>query len=256
MGSGSAADTARVDFNTNVYQTLANKCGGCHSTTSMVSGAPHFVDTTLPSQDDHKAWMTVNGQSLVVGTWTTTAQVLTLPESGHQGTSYTTQEKSDITNWLNLEYQWRNASPGNQPVDLMAQWSGCLSQTDFDSANMSQAWANQVQSNEGVCKYCHVNGTSNFMATVQSPYMFTTITTDRAYLATFFTIDTTVTPNKIVVNQTPFMTAASGLTASGQHPRGWGDGTNNNGMTALQQLYTLATAKLSGGTCAPSTLTN
>src|SRR5690349_15848058 len=59
-GSGSAADTAREAFNTNVYVTIAAKCGasGCHSDTAPGQGAPGFVDTTTPSIDDHKAYDT------------------------------------------------------------------------------------------------------------------------------------------------------------------------------------------------------
>jgi hypothetical protein len=55
----------------------------------------------------------------------------------------------------------------------------------------------------------------------------------------------------------PFKLAASGLTASGQHPKGW-DATNNPGMDALQLWYTAAVGYLNASptTCGASTLTN
>src|SRR5262249_54825955 len=146
--------------------------------------------------------------------------------------------------WLNLELQWRNSAPNAAP-DLLAQFSGCLTKTDFDSAQMSPSWASNVISSQGSCDSCHNNGTANFMPTMQDGYMFTTLSTDRTYMSTFFTIDLTQTPNKVIINQTPFRTAASGLTASGAHPDGWGDGMDNQGMLALQALYASAVGHLS-----------
>jgi hypothetical protein len=262
-GSGSAADTARIAFNTDVYTTISNKCGGCHKMGATASvQAPGFINPTTPATDDHAAYNTVTTTPQAVGDFSTNANILQLPLSGHQGTSYTATEKAAVTNWLNLEVAWRSSGPtGSQPLDLIAQWSGCMTQTDFDAASnntgMAQAWANQVNTNEGVCKQCHVNGTSNMIATPQNTYMFQLMSTDRNYLMTFFTIDTTAVPNKVMVNQTPFMIAASGLTASGQHPRGW-NATQNNGMTALQDFYTKTMAHLtaSPSTCGKPTLLN
>ncbi|HTR52042.1 MAG TPA: hypothetical protein VMJ10_15120 [Kofleriaceae bacterium] len=256
-GSGSAADTARLAFENNVYPTLAAKCGssGCHLDTAPgPDNAPRFFDATDPTTDsNHTAYKTIVGLDSVVGGFTSTAPILAVPEDGHKA-SYTADEIAQIINWLALELAWRDAG-GTPPVDLMAEFSGCLTLTDFDTANMSTSWAQNIETSEGYCRQCHVNATAHMIATPQDQYMFDQITTDREVMSTFFMVDTTQTPNKVIVNTAPFKLAAAGLTASGQHPRGW-NATDNPGMTALQQWYAAAESDLtaSPSTCSASTL--
>jgi hypothetical protein len=238
---------------------LAAKCGSssCHLSSAPGAGAPPFFNATDPTTDStHTAYNTVVGLDSVIGGFTSTAPILSIPQGSHFA-SYSPAEISAITNWLALELAWRDAGSGSQPVDLMAQFSGCLTLTDFDSYKMSTSWAQNIETNEGYCKQCHVNATAHMIATPQDQYMFDEITQDRAVMSTFFTVDTTQTPNKVIINQTPFMLAASGLTPSGQHTKGW-NATNNPGMDALQQWYTAAEGYLTATptTCTPSTLTD
>jgi len=262
-GSGSAADTARIYFNTNVYTFLSQTCGaaGCHNATTPGGGAPPFVNQTSPNSDDHAAWNTITGLSQVVGTFTSTAPILTVPGAGTHFAQFTSDQAQAITAWLGLEAAWRSAAgSGSTPVDLLAQWSGCMQLTDFNAADnntgMAQAWANRVQTGNGdTCGNCHVNGTgtSYFIATPSPTNMFGTISTEREYLSTFFTIDTTKTPNQVVINTIPFKLASEGLSASGQHEEGWNP-TNNEGMTALTDFYNATMAHLTANACGPSTL--
>jgi len=65
-----------------------------------------------------------------------------------------------------------------------------------------------------------------------------------AYMLKFFSVDTSSTPAKVVVNTGSFMNA--GTTIVG-HPRF--NPTTNIGMTALKAFYDLAMAKQTAGTC-------
>ena len=146
---------------------------------------------------------------------------------------------------------------GSGTIDLMAQWSGCMQLTDFTAQNVAKAWADEVETSQGYCQQCHVNGQaqSYFISAPGEAPQFNALTTYREYLSTYFTIDTTVTPNKVIVNTIPFKLAAGGG-IDGQHPNNWSP-TNNNGMTALNKFYDLTVAHLNGTTapaCGPSTL--
>src|SRR4029079_8358236 len=92
--------------------------------------------------------------------------------------------------WLNKEAELRtnttnpnpnpNPTPGNEsPADattrLIKQWSGCMSHTTFDTANMPNAWGNMTADNNQRCMGCHINGAEGFMATTQEPGFFNTL---------------------------------------------------------------------------------
>jgi hypothetical protein len=228
------------------------------------------VDQTTPTQDGSAAWNLITGMTNVVGTLggsgysPTTAPLITVPTSTttpHFAT-LTADQVTTITNWLALEQTWRVASGGGSgttPIDYLAQWSGCMQYTDFTTANVAQAFADEVETSEGYCKQCHVNGQaqSYFIATPDAQNMFTAITTYREYLSTFFTIDTTTTPPSVIVNTIPFKLAADGG-VNGLHPNNWNP-TTNKGMTALNDFWTLTVAHLNDTTapaCVPSTLTD
>jgi hypothetical protein len=250
---------------------------GCHNATSPTNGAPGFVDTTPPSMDASKAWTTINGMNQIVGNWSSTVAIITTPSptasTPHYAT-YTASEAQAVTQWIALESAWRNTG-GTTQVDLLAQWSGCMQFADFQTANMENAWANMNAPDgnpAGTCKQCHANGdgASYFVASTEedvtpvnptASVMFNYIATNRAYLSTFFTIDTTKTPNVVTYNLAPFKVAAEGLTASGAHPMGF-DPTNGAGPQALMTFYQSTLTHLqafqAGNTtaCAPSTLQN
>lgn len=264
---GQASDTARIAFNTNVYPIISAKCttGACHMVGNLGPNAPGFVDPTTPNQDPNKAWMTATSPALgLLGNYDTSALILHEGNNAGHFANYSTSEVATITNWLTLEGQWRNAQTGSgsgsgTTVDLMKQWSGCLTKTDFDTAQMATAWATQVNTSEGQCKQCHVNGTGNMMATPQDQYMFNAISMYRAYEMTFFQVDTT--QNKVVMNTTAFETAYDGG-LDGEHPRNWTggaptpDNTNNAGIQALTQWYQLASQKLANNQCTTPSLTD
>jgi hypothetical protein len=254
-GSGSAEDTARIYFNENVYGMSVATCGAsqCHNAQSPGANAPAWVSQTTPQSDGSAAWSLVTGMPSLVGTFTPSAGILTVPANGHFATWSATQITS-ITTWLQLEAQWRSAGSGSgtTATDYMGQWSGCMQLTDFQTAGVATAFANQVNTQEGVCEVCHVNGQaqSYFMANPDSTDMFNALTTYREYLSTYFTVNTTT--KQVVVNTVPFQLAAKGG-VDGQHPNNWNP-TTNKAMTALQSFYTATAAHMTAGGCAPSTL--
>jgi hypothetical protein len=259
-GGGGGSATARDYFNANVYPILSTSCGAssCHSATSPGVNAPGYVNLTTPAQDNTAAWTTITGMTSVIGSYTTTAPLLSIPTTTAHYATFTADQVTTITSWLALESLWRSASgSGATGVDYIAEWSGCMQYTDFMTANVATAYAQQVNTNEGYCKQCHVNGQaqSYFVATPDAQNMFTTLTTYREYLSTFFTIDTTT--NTVVVNMVPFKLAADGGT-NGEHPNQWNP-TTNKGMTALTNFAKLTTAHLQGTTapaCGTPTLTD
>jgi len=258
-GGGGGSATARDYFNANVYPILAARCGssGCHSSATPGANAPAYVSPTTPAQDNTTAWTVMTGTASVLAGFTATAPLITIPTTTAHYATFTADQITSITDWLALEASWRSAGGGTTAVDYMAKWSGCMQYTDFMTANVATAYAQQVNTTEGYCKQCHVNGQaqSYFVATPDAQNMFTTITTYREYLTTFFTIDTTT--NTIVVNTIPFKLAAVGGT-NGEHPNQWNPLTNK-GMTALTNFAKLTTEHLNGTTapaCGAPTLTD
>lgn len=258
-GGGGGNATARVYFNANVYSIVSTACGssGCHSATTPGANAPGYVNQTTPLQDTSAAWNTITGMTNVVGAFTPNVPLLTIPSTTAHYAKFTADQVTTITNWLALEASWRDTSGSGAAVDYMAAWSGCMQYTDFMTANVATAFAEQVNTNEGYCKQCHVNGQaqSYFVATPDAQNMFTTLTTYREYLSTYFTIDTTT--NTVVINSIPFKLAAVGGT-NGAHPNQWNPLTNK-GMTALTNFAKLTTAHLNGTTapaCGAATLTD
>ena len=252
--TGQPSDTARELFNANVYPILAAQCSGCHNATAPVAGAPGFLDPTTPTQDAYKAWQTITAVPAAVGSFTTSANVLALPLSGHNGTSYTMAEQTSVTDWLAAEAAWRAGGGGTTTVDLLQQWSGCMTLTNFNTAKMADSWADQVETSEGYCNVCHVNGYMGMIATQQATDMFTALSTNRNYLITYFAVDTTVTPNAVVMNTLGFKAMSDGQVPFSSHPEF--NATTNAGLTALQTFYTSTQASLTAGTCLAGTLTN
>jgi hypothetical protein len=270
-GSGGGSATARDYFNANVYPVLLQSCGAssCHSATTPGGNAPPFVNVTAPTTDSSAAWNTITALGSVVGSYTPSAPLLSIPNTTSHYAKFTPTQTTTITNWLALEQTWRASSGGGTTaIDYMAQFTGCMQYDDFVTAGVAQAYAKQVDTNQGYCENCHVNGQaqSYMIATPDSANMFGAMTEYREYLSTFFTIDTTAagsgagsgsaSPTPVIVNLVPFQLAADGG-VNGEHPVNW-DPTNNKGMTAMNKFYTLTVAHMTGTApgCGSSTLSD
>lgn len=248
------SDAARQLFNDNVYGIIAGQCGSCHTNGREQGNVTGFVDATTPAADANKAWTTVNGYTSAVGVYTpTSSDLLQNPLKGHKGTSYSTDQQQKISDWLAAELAWRGTGAGSgsgsgtatRTADqLLSQWSGCMTQTNFDTAQMATAWGN-MQSNAGQCKQCHVVGQSNMEASDVSTQMFTILSASKYCMAQYFSVD--LANQKIIVNNTSITNVSKALPPHSAHPN-----FQNNlaaGMTALQAFYTTTMQNLTAGTC-------
>ena len=247
---GTVAGTAQSKqlFDTNIYPLLQSKCMACHNASSPLSGAPGFV---APAAAD--GYNTAKNSTQLVGDLTPAgAHFLTTIAAGHNGVTYTQTDITNITNWLAAETAARaGGAPGT--VDLLSQFSGCMTQTDFDTAKMTD-WATMQVNNgtRGTCGSCHDNREYNQIASTVPTKFFTFISTDAIAMSQYFTLDSATAPTKVIINQQHLLDVATPSPAFTGH--GQFNLTNSKGMTALTKFYAAATAKLAAGTCGPSTL--
>lgn len=260
-GTGPAAAEARKLFEDNVYPIVSAKCIGCHSSAGAVGNVTAFV---APAKTD--GYVTAVGYQAVVGDWTPTGAPLLLKitaTAGHQGQTYTQDEKDKITAWLTKELESRAGGPpvtptGESPAEatirLTKEWSGCMKLANFTTANM-KAWGN-MQAGNSACKTCHNAGEYGEIAdNVDNPF-FTVISTNKYYMAQYFSADLSggVANAKMIVNTRSFTGVGSALAPHVEHPRF--NLTGSTGLAALQKFYDLTMAAKTAGTCGPPTLTN
>ena len=267
-GSDTGSDTnsvAKQKYDSNVYPVLKSHCSGCHMSTGPVGNVTGFV-----TPDVSTAHMTIVGYVAVVGNFTTaTAPVLLKIQNGHQGIVYSSDEINKITDWLNAEVAEQTGTgtgtgtggetPAAATQRLMAQWSGCMTKTLFDAANMANAWGNMTANNNQKCMNCHATGAEGFIATTDSTLFFDVISQNKYYMLQYFSVDGLQDPAtaKMIINTKSFLGVSQGQDPHREHPRF--NSTTNNGMTALQTFYdsVMAAVAASGTTpCGPSKLTN
>jgi hypothetical protein len=263
-GSGSAAIAARNLFETTVYPIVAAKCIGCHSSAGPVGNITGFV---APAVAD--SYVTAVGYQAVVGDRTPTgAPILTKITSaaGHQGQSYSQDNKDKITAWLAQELAARagggtgsgsgtgGESPADATVRLTKEWSGCMKLANFQTANM-KAWGN-MRADNSACKTCHVDGEYGQIAADTDNPFFTVISTNKYYMAQYFSVDLSqgVATAKVIINTRSFTGVGTALAPHTEHPRFTLAGST--GLAALQKFYDLTVAAKAAGTCGPPTLTN
>ena len=226
------------------------------------------------------AHTTIVGYTAVVGNFTTaTAPVLLKIQNGHQAITYSSDEVNKITAWLDAEVLWRNApagggtgsgtgsgttggeTPAQATQRVLAQWSACMTKTNFDAANMAGAWGNMTANNNQRCSNCHAAGDGGFIASVDSQLFFDVVSSNKYYMLQYFSVKldlTNLANSKIEINTKSFLGVSTGQDPHREHPRF--NATTNNGMTALNTFYntTMMAVTAAGptGTCGPSKLTN
>lgn len=265
--TGPAAMAAKQAFDSGVYPIIstASRCVGCHSAAGPSGNDTGFVGTTAANGYD-----TAVGYVALVGDLTPAgAPILAKIAAGHEGQSYTDNEKSLITTWLSAELTKRssgggtgsgssggptNESPGAATTRLTNEWSGCMTLANFTTANMA-AFGN-MRADNSACKTCHVNGEYGQIASdVPAPF-FTLISTNRYYMAQYFTVDLSggVAAAKIIPNTKSLTNMGLALDPHTEHPRFTFKGST--GDTALNAFYTSTMAAKTAGTCGPPTLMN
>lgn len=245
VDGGVTTAQGRTLYKQNVHPVM-NRCTGtaCHSVGGTGGGQSKFADASGDISYD-----AIVKAPLIVGTFTSTAGVLTKIAGGHNGITYSAPEISSITAWLAKESTERNGTnqpPPVDPVQALKTWSGCMSLTNFQTAKMAQQWGSLAASNNQRCMNCHQAGLYVFIATTVEQQFFDTITQHKDYLMKYFTVDAT---GKVIINTNSFTNAGVTLAS---HPHF--NPTTNQGMTALQTFYDSTVARQTAGTCDPARL--
>ena len=258
MGTGDdtmpppAARTARQMFDQDVYTVLKADCGGCHTATATpLTDKTYFVGATADIGYDTATKYT----ALVSDFSPSDAPILTKIAAGHNNLTYTTDQLGKITTWLNQEVSERTqgavpppSPPGTPPpttesaaeatTRVLKQWTGCMTLTNFNTANMAQAWGNMNAQNNSTCEECHTSGGQGFVASQLVSSMWNLMSQHRQYLTQYFAVDLTggTTAAKVIINTVSFTQVGTGIAPHTEHPRF--NPTNNQGMTALKTFFT------------------
>ena len=248
-GSGSSGGSeAKQLYTTTVHTIVTAKCGqaACHGQPT-VTGMYGFA-----TADAESSYSQITGTPTLVGTYTAaSAGVITKIKGGaHNAAVYAPSDEAAIGAWLSKEAQERTGGSGPPPVDPIAklnEWSGCMSLANFETAEMPTAWNVLASVGNQRCANCHQAGLDTFLSgTGNAQAFFTGLTSQRDFLLKYFTVDAT---GKVVINTASM--ANAGTTLPG-HPRF--NPTDNVGMTALNEFYTLTQARLTAATCDPPRL--
>jgi hypothetical protein len=230
-----AGATARQLFDATVFPIISGNAGKCAGGACHSAGSSQIQFVAATTADSYTQ---VTGQPKLIGGFTTAAPILTkITPKSHYAT-YTTDEVGAITTWLAKEVDERG-----QQHDLLREFTGCLKLEDFVATQISAATGGAESSDQGECKTCHAHGEYNHVTGDLESFFYTTITTDRSYLAKYFTLDPTNT--QVVVNEAEF--AQMGVTAP--HTQHGTFDLNGTNMTTLRDFYTLATQHLADHTC-------
>jgi mono/diheme cytochrome c family protein len=273
---------ARKKFEENVYPIIKSTgvadCSSCHNAAGPAGNVTGFVAPDLAD-----AYATVTSYQTVVGNFAPNAAgILTKIAAGHQGRTYSQAQIDSITDWLNTEVSERatggtgtgtgtgtsNETYSAATARVLNNWSACMSLTNFNTANMAQAWG-QMQTNNGErCAACHSTGGYGFMATGIAetkaggpPGLFTTMATNQYYLVMYYSVDLSDTTRdatgklmnaKMKLNEDSFKGVAQNIAPHVQHPSF--NYTNSQGINALKTFYTSTAAAVAAGNCGTTKL--
>jgi hypothetical protein len=263
---------ARTMFEQGVYPiikagTAASDCSECHDAKAPSGNTVGFVAETV---DD--AYATITSFQQVVGNFTPAeAGIVTQVNAGHNARMYTQAQMTTITNWLNQEVTERAGTTStttnseSATARVLNQFSSCMTLDDFNAANMATAWGQMTAQNNSKCESCHATGYNGFIATEiattttsGTPGLFTTISTNEAYMMPYFTVDLSGgdAAAKVIINTVAFVGVSQAQPPHVEHPMF--NAMDNNGMTALTTFYnSVMTKVMAAGTanCGPVLLT-
>jgi hypothetical protein len=245
--------TAKEMFKADVHPALL-KCSGnaCHDNTGTSAALSKFYNA-----DAETSYTATVMTPTLVSTFSALAPILTHVQAGHKGLSYNPDETTKMTNWLAKETTERaggngsgsgsNQPPPFDPKAVLAEWSGCMSQANFNTANMTATWSAFAAKNQQKCLNCHQGGIAGFLISTNATQYFTSLTTTTAYLLKYFSVSNV--DKKTVINTGSFESANK---IQG-HPEidltptlpPW---------VALKKLYDLTAERKTANQCDPSRL--
>jgi hypothetical protein len=257
--AGSDLTAAKQLFDQDVFP-LIQKCGGvaCHAENAQSATLTRFVATDAAS-----GWQVATNYQALVGNFTpTAAPILTkIKAGGHNAMTWSPDDESKITAWLNKELELRNGQTTPPPAGaeslsaaterVLSEFAGCMTYENFQTANM-KAWGNVNAENNSQCKDCHVTGGEGFIASDldAKDKFYDIVSQKKYYFLQYLTVDLTggAAAAKVIVNETSFRGVNNAQAPHTEHPR---FNLDNNGMTALHDFYDLTMAAKAAGTCGP-----
>ncbi|MDX2094273.1 MAG: hypothetical protein SFX73_40965 [Kofleriaceae bacterium] len=255
--AGGDLTAAKQIFDDKIFAVI-QKCGGgaCHAENATSATLTRFVAT-----DAARGWtIATNYQSLVGNFAPSAAPILTFIKPGtHKGVTWTPDEETKITEWLNKEVELRNGQtttppPGTESLSaaterVLSEFAGCMTLQNFQASNM-KAWGDVDCQNNQECENCHATGGEGFIASQAETQFYNVVSTKKYFFLQYLTVDLTLgAPQaKVVVNETSFRGVYNAKDPHREHPT---FNLDNEGMTALRQFYDLTMARKAAGQCDP-----
>ncbi|MEZ4368490.1 MAG: hypothetical protein R2939_19755 [Kofleriaceae bacterium] len=243
----------QTQFETEIDPILRRECIACHAVVGNVNYPP-FVTPTLEG-----SYSTVSSTAALMGNLTPAgAPLLTKINPGpHNGATYSSADVAAITAFLSAQAATGGTptppdeSPGAISQRLVSEWSGCLSETDFEELNFGETWANKG-SNDGNCEQCHNTGAYGFRASDDNSTMYDKLSGNPNDMFGYFSVD--VLAGMMIVNTLRFEVVGSGQGIHANHPS-FNYSPGDNAMQRLQQLYDRTMQRRAAGECGPPRIT-
>lgn len=254
-GDGTTTTAARTLYVDTVHSIMVAKCSAaaCHNQ----AGVTGMYGFAVP--DGNNSYDQVVTLPTLVGTYTTaTAGVVTkIAGGGHNAVTYSADDDSKIAAWLGAELSARSdpmnpMMPIVDPIARLNIWSGCMSQANFDTAEMAVNWGQLAHADTNqTCVNCHAAGLDTFLSgNGDSEQFFTGLTSVRDFLLKYFTVNAT---GDVIINTSAMQNAGVGLPL---HPH-FNLTTNlsmMNAMAALTEFYDLTKTRQMMNLCDPPRL--
>lgn len=240
-------ESARELYISNVHPIMARCNGnGCHATDATASAAISKFYTADPAA----GYTGIKGAVSIVGDFSAISPILTKIDSGHQAISYSATDRDHILDWLAAELSEQQDNPNQpppvDPAEMLRQFSACMTQANFETAQMPELMGN-AQANGQACKNCHGAGAFGFVASPDSLQYFTTLSTSLSQMVKYFG----VTNGQVVISPGAMNNAGSPLVG---HPPFTAESLP--GYAAITQFYDLTKAAVTAGNCGPPKAVN
>jgi hypothetical protein len=233
IDTGDGGGEGAKRFASNVEPMLRSTCAGCHE---GAAPGPAFLGESGAADD----YLQVTSSSRVVGSFDP-AKALLLTKGSHSGvTWWTADQQAKITDWLTVEA----SDVGSGPVDLMAQWAGCMTLANWTESRMGE-WANKRTDQNSTCGGCHSDGEFGFFANATREVMFAQQRTPSG-VSSFFQVSAATGVREVVP---AFAKLRSKCSGAGLHP---GAAVDDEYVEYLDRFYHLTHAMLGAGTCESS----
>jgi len=139
-----------------------------------------------------------------------------------------------------------DAEPPPVDVEPLAEWSGCMTIANWDTAQMG-SWANKPTEGGTVCSSCHGDGLAKFNASTDPNEMFQ-YNRYEVFITGFFTLTVDGGVVSVVPATDKLMRKGSG---EGNHPT-FITAPSDIYFQRLQQFYDLTAATKAAGGCGPA----